>query len=233
MIATLSQWWAEMEALNQAFYIAAMFFSVIFLWQFIASLIGIGGGDADAEVDVDADVDVDAGVDIDADADIDGDLDHAEAMAASDAVSTLQAFRLLSLRAILAFCMLFFWAGALYLDSGQSTTISLLYATGWGGLAWGVITVLINLLYRLTETGTARISTSVGTAGSVYMDIPADGLGKVRTVVSGRMTMVDARAAGRIAIQAGTPVRVVRMLDRSTVEVAVVKSAESERNDQE
>ena len=218
-----------MDALNQAFYIAAMFFSVIFLWQFIASLIGIGGGEADAEVDVDADIDVD----VEVDADIDGGLDHAEAMAASDAASTLQAFRLLSLRAILAFCMLFFWAGALYLDSGKSTTISILYATGWGVLAWGVITVLINMLHRLTETGTASISSSVGTTGSVYMDIPSDGLGKVRTVVSGRVSAVDARAAGGTAIPAGTPVRVVRVLDGTTVEVAGIRSAESERNDQE
>ena len=78
-------------------------------------------------------------------------------------------------------------------------------------------------LRHLQETGTRRLVTCVGTPGTVYMDIPKGGTGKVRTVVSGSVAFVPARTAGGKALKAGTPVRVRRMLDASTVEVEEAK----------
>jgi membrane protein implicated in regulation of membrane protease activity len=72
---------------------------------------------------------------------------------------------------------------------------------------------------RMQETGTRQLATAVGERGTVYMDIPAGGTGKVRTVVSGTVSFVDARSADREALKAGTPVRVRRLLDPSTIEV--------------
>jgi hypothetical protein len=56
----------------------------------------------------------------------------------------------------------------------------------------------------------------------VYADIPAGGTGQIRTLVSGVVTVVAARAAGGEALKAGTPVKVRRCLDATTVEVEKV-----------
>ena len=95
----MNEWWNSLDALNKAFYMGAGFFSLILLWQFLTSLIGMGGDGAD--------------IDVDADLDVDGlDLDDIEAGAIEEAGETIAAFKILSLRAILAFCTLFCWAAA-------------------------------------------------------------------------------------------------------------------------
>lgn len=216
------EWWTKLDTGNQVFYGLAAFFSIVFLWQFISSLVGLAGGAADVEAEVDTDVDTDAGVDV----------DEIEAHSPEEAAETVTAFRLLSIRAILAFCTLFCWAGALYYE-GHGLPMVILIALGWGLGGWLLMTVVINLMRRLAETGTARLSTCVGTRGSVYMDIPAGGLGQVRVKVSGAISMVGARAAGGEQLEAGTAIRVLRTLDHSTVEVEPIQSREEGKEDEE
>jgi hypothetical protein len=211
----MMDWWNDLSTLNQVFYGAAAFFSLIFAWQFIASLIGLAGGEMDVgEHDVDGDVDFHAehpGV------------DAVEGHSAVDAAESVHAFRILSVRAILAFFTLFSWAAALYLDADKPLTSTLILALAWGLAAWVFVAVLIHWLRKLAETGTQQLVTCVGKRGSVYLDIPAEGQGEVRVNVSGVISMVKARAAGGKEIKAGTPVRVVRMLDGSSVEVQPVE----------
>ena len=202
----------EMAVITQVFYVAAAFFSVIFIWQFVASLIGLSGGEMDVDGAVDADFDIDA-------------VDAADAAGAGDAIDSLDAFRLFSIRAILAFCTLFFWAGAMYLDQRVYRPLALAYAFGWGLAGWFVVTLLVNWMRKLAETGNPQIASCVGTRGAVYMDIPADGIGKVRVTVTGAMSMVDARSEGRVAIEAGTAVEVLSIIDDFTVEVRAINSA--------
>lgn len=191
------EWWNELGGLTQGFYAVASFFSLIFLLQFIVSLIGLGGGDMDVEVDADVDVDLDIG-------------------------ETMGAFKAFSLRAAIAFCMLFGWGGGMYLERGVPTSHAMLYATGWGLSGWLVVSVMLYWMRKMTETGTPRISTCVGTRGSVYMDISAGGTGEVRVLVSGAISTVKARSAGGGEMKAGTAIRVLRMLGPGTVEVAGV-----------
>ena len=200
----MMDWWKALETINQVFYAAAAFFSVVFLWQFISSLIGLAGTDADVDADIDGDADLD--------------LDDIEAHSIEEAAESTMAFRIFTVRAILAFFTLFAWAGALYLDAGRSVGDSLARAMAWGFAAWLFIALLINWLRRLAETGTPKLSTAVGQRGSVYLDIPDGGQGEVRVLVSGAMSLVKARTAGG-AMKAGTPVRIVRVLDAGSVEV--------------
>ncbi|MGB2821394.1 MAG: NfeD family protein [Phycisphaerae bacterium] len=220
-----------MSTLNQVFYGAAAFFSLIFAWQFIASLIGLAGGDMDVDHDVDGDVDLHADVDGDFHAEHPG-VDAVEGHSAADVAESLHAFRILSVRAILAFFTLFSWAGAMYLDAGKPLGNTLILALVWGLAAWVFVAVLIHWLRKLAETGTQQLSTCVGKRGSVYLDIPAEGQGEVRVNVSGVVSMVKARAAGGRQIKAGTPVQVVRMLDGSSVEVQPVEP-EAQENGKE
>ena len=199
----MHEWWANLSGVNQVFYLVSAFFSVIFLWQFLASLVGLSGGEADVDATFDAEASPEG----------------IEAHSFEDAAETSAAFRLVSLRAILAFCTLFSWAMALYLDMNTPMGTSLLYAFLWGAAGWVMVALMIHMLLKLSETGTRKLSSCVGKLGTVYMNIPARGRGRVRVMVSGAMSTVPARSHTDEPLQAGTDVRVLRVLDNLTVEV--------------
>ncbi len=207
----MGEWWNGLDGLVRAFYVAAGFFSLIFLWQFLSSLIGLAGEGADVDVDMDMDVDIDA-----------FDLDGVEAGSIEEAAESIAAFRVISIRAMLAFCTLFSWASAMYLDGDKPVSTALLLGTLWGLAAWGAVALVVNWMRKLAETGNMKIATCVGMPGSVYLDIPADGAGEIKILVSGVMTCVKARTAGEQALPAGTPIKVIRKLDATTVEVSGV-----------
>ncbi len=208
------EWWQNLETVTQWFYGSAIFFSAIFLWQFITSLIGLSGAeDMDIDADIDADVDMDAG--------------DIEAGSAGDAADSVAAFRLLSLRAVLAFLTLFFWAAAMHHDAGKSLTWSIAYGTFWGMGAFVLMAMALNLMRKMAETGNPRLQTCVGMRGTVYLDIPADGTGEARVTVSGVVSHVKARSADGQPLKAGTPINVVRTLGPTTIEVNPVEETES------
>jgi len=211
-------WWRGLDPVNQWFYVSAAFFSVFFGWQLIAALLGLAGGE---EADVDADAEA---ADIDQDAHMDF-----EQGAVADAGETVAAFKLLSIRSILAFLTLFSWAGALYLNAGADLTRGLIYAICWGLGALLVVASIFHLMRRMTETGSPRIATCVGTRGTVHLDIPADGQGEARVVVSGAVSHVKARAVGGGQIKAGTPIRVTRSLGPMLIEVELVEENQTEK----
>jgi len=212
----MSEWWAGLTALNRAFYYAAVFFGVLFLWQIIASLIGLGEHEADADVDADVGVDHDVTYD---------DFEHG---ADADGVESSVAFRLLGARSVITFFTLFTWGGAMYMDRGVGVTAALAYGMLWGLAGMFIIAGLFYGLRKLSETGTGDLGSCVGTQAVVYLNIPADGRGEIRTKVSGVMTHVKARGAGGGAIEAGRPVRVVKRLTQTTVEVEPIESKETE-----
>lgn len=220
----MAEWWNGLSLVNQWFYGGAAFFSLFFVWQLLAVLIGMGGEDVDADVDADFggrfDADV-AGGDVDVDMEFDT---SAEEFDVGDAAQSTAAFRLLSFRSILAFCTLFCWAGALAMNQGASRTASLVFAVFWGLVAMVLVALLFMFMRRMTETGTMNIATSLGTRGTVYYDIPVGGFGEVRATVSGTLTHLKARVAGGDALRAGTPVRITRILGPGAVEVTIEKS---------
>jgi membrane protein implicated in regulation of membrane protease activity len=203
---TFTTWWNSLLPLNQWFYVAAVFFSVFFLWQLAMALIGIGGGESDVDTHVDQ---------------------AWEHHTPDDASHTMSVFKLFSLRSILAFFTLFTWAGALYLNLDKSVPAALTYAVFWGLAAFVLVSLLLNLMRRMTETGNIRVATCVGSAATVYLDIPPGGEGEIRVPVSGVMTHLKARATAASPLKAGTPVRVVRVTGPNSVEVELPSQSSS------
>jgi len=216
----MNEWWTGLTTLNQFFYVAATFFSVFFVWQMIMAIVGLGGGE---DVDVDTDMGADVDVDVDADADVHG--GHV------DADSTIAAFRLVSVRSVLAFCTLFAWAGALYQNGGMTPSASMGLALLWGVGAMLVVAKVLQWLLGLTESGTSNLATCVDTRGTVYLDIPSNGQGEVRVTVSGALSLVKARGAGGQAIRAGTPIRVVQLAGPRLVEVESLEPADEGKDE--
>ena len=192
----------------------AILFSIMFGWQLLATLFGHFGG---AE-NVDAGA---AGHDIGAGGHDVGAAGHDAQDAAFHGADTVASFKLLSIRSVTAFGMLFGWAGVLYSRQGNPPAGNLViaYSLVWGFVGMLIVSAIFYFLMRMTETGTRRLVTCVGQRGLVYMDIPAGGTGQVKTIVSGIVTFVPARAVGGEPLKAGTPVTVKRLLDSTTVEV--------------
>lgn len=205
----MGAWWDSLTRVNQGFFCAAAFFSVFFLWQMLAALFGLGGEDAGHDAS-------------DAGGGVDGNADQFDSGAQVDATETVVAFKLLSIRAIVTFCTLFSWGGALYLSRGDGLARSMGISVIWGLAGMGSVALVLSLLPKLAHTGTTRLASSVGTRGAVYLDIPKGGLGEVRVEVSGVIAYVKARACGGGAIKTGTQVIVKRALDETTVEVEAV-----------
>ncbi|MHC4718662.1 MAG: hypothetical protein ACYS5V_16970, partial [Planctomycetota bacterium] len=158
-LAGMWDWWSGLSGLIKGFYVAAFCFSGLFLWQLIGALVGLAGSE-DMDVDGGADVDVDVGVDMD--------VDHPEFEhgAIVDGAETVAAFKLLSIRSVLAFLMLFTWAGALYMDKGDSVSVAMLKALLWGTASMLVVAGIFYLFRRMTEMGSQRIGTCLGTRGT-------------------------------------------------------------------
>lgn len=216
-MADWTQWWQGLSVLNQWFYIGAAFFSVLFLWQLISGFMGL--------IDLD-DMDISHG-----DA---GGFDHVE-VSSHDAPShvphgheTVGDFKLLTFRSILAFFTLFTWAGALYLTNDVAPLWGVSYAMLWGLAAMSIVALIFWLLQRLVETGTPNLATCVGTRGVIYLDVPVRGDGEARVMVSGAVSHVKARAIGGGAIKAGTPVRVLRAVSATTIEVEPIEQPSSD-----
>jgi hypothetical protein len=205
----LVTWWATLQPMNQWFFVAAVFFTVFFLAQMFMALAGLSSSDADLDAQT-------------------GDtLAHDSPHDAQDSV---MAFKLLSVRSVLAFFTLFTWAGSLYMSRGIPVPRALTYALIWGLAAMFLVSLLLHLLSRMTETGTMRITSCVGGEATVYLNIPAGGTGEIRVMCGGVITVLKARGQDGKAIAAGTPVRVCRVIDGTTVEVETnqVSSARKE-----
>jgi len=216
----MAAWWASLSSLNQTFYALAVFFSALFAWQLVSSFSALGETEAGID-DVDASVDdVDAPDAVEGDAGVD-DLDGDDFDQDSESVAT---FRLLSIRSVLAFGTLFSWAGALYLQRSLFPGLALLRALLWGLAGMVTVALFFWLLPRLTEEGTANLDTAVGQVGTVYLDIPEDGAGQVKVLVSGTVSFVRARSRDGRYLPAGTGVRVIGRLDGSTIEVEPVEA---------
>ena len=204
----MAEWWTNLGNVAQAFYIAAGFFSALMAWQLVAAIMGLSG---DTGFDVDG---VDGGIDADG-------MDHPEFEhgAHVDGIETIASFKLLGFRSILAFLTLFSWSGALYFAKGEPAAKVLLISTGWGFGAMVIVALVLWWLQRLTESGNPQLATAVGTEGTVYLDIPAAGIGEAKVTVSGVLSHVRARGEGGVEIKTGTPIRVTRVIGPRTIEV--------------
>lgn len=203
-------WWNGLTELNRILYGLALLVTVPFLWQLVAALLGLSH---DGDVgDAASGADHDMGGGHDAAADTGGD-------ATGDSAATMLAFELLSVRALLTFFTLFFWAAGLYLEQGRTLTRVFAAATGWGAAGMASVAVLLHFLPRLAHSGNRDLATALGSEATVYLDIPAGGTGEVRALVGGAVCHVKARTADGTAVKAGAAVRIRGRVGQTTLVV--------------
>lgn len=207
----MQEWWAGLESTTRFFYGMAAFFSVFFLWQMVAAFLGLTGDDVDVG---DADVDI-------SDLDASDDFDH------QDVVESSQAFKILSLRSIITFFTLFSWGSALYTADGMPVVKAMGISSVWGLAGMFSIAVIFWGMGKLTETGTKDAASCMGQIGTVYLNIPADGFGEVKTSISGAVEHIKARSVSGEALPSGTQVRIVQVVDQTLVGVEKLMEKEN------
>ncbi|MEE9367358.1 MAG: hypothetical protein V3V05_00685 [Pontiella sp.] len=196
----MNEWWNNLAGITQFFYGMAAFFSVFFLWQIIGAFLGLDG---------DADVgDADIG-DMDAPADIDFD----------DVVESSEAFKILSLRSIITFFTLFSWGSALYTTDGVEVVKAMGISCIWGLAGMLAIAAIFYVMGKLSETGTKDMTASKGQTGVVYLNIPEEGYGEIKTTVNGVPEHVKAKSVDGEAMPVGTQVQVVQVISQTLVAV--------------
>lgn len=209
----MEAWWEGLTFLTKVFAISALAFSAVFLVQLIMMLLGI---DSDSHADM-------GGADIHDFHDVHGihgsDADHAVAGVT---------FTFVSVRSLMAFGTLFSWAGALYLAGGTHPILAIVYSFLWGLGAMFAVSVLLYYLLRMQETGNLDLWKAIGETGTVYINIPADGAGKVRVKVDKTLCFVNAQSKSGEPLFAGTAVKVVGLLDPRTIQVQPVDRLEED-----
>ncbi len=145
-----------------------------------------------------------------------------------DLSSTDVSFKMLSVLGAVSFLMLFGLAGRAMLATvpGQALpALGVAVAAGAAGM-W-MIAKMFTVMMKLQSCGLSNPQNAVGREGSVYLNIPANDMGKVKISVNGRLSVLDARSEKRVVIETGTRVRVARVVDGSMLMVEPVDQEEN------
>lgn len=234
----METWWQGLGFVNQLLFSSAIFFSLLFIWQLISTIMGLdsgdhgdmamdGLGDADDIPDIHGDIGAEGLGDADDASNIqtgsglvhgghvgDTPIAHADDLAAGQVT-----YSLVTIRSIIAFGTLFSWASAIFLASGYNIMVALLIGLIWGALGMFLVSFALYKLVQMQEIGTRSTANAIGEEGIVYINIPAKGSGQVRVICDGAVSFINATSKTGAPISAGSKVRVVGLADERTLEV--------------
>jgi len=188
------------------FWAFALVGTLFFAFRMVAMIVGGFGADVDG-----------SGADaLPHDGDAAAHAHHSDALQASES-----AFKLVSVNSLTGFFMMFGWSGlAAHKQFGLGATASFLVAFTVGLAAMAITALLFKFMMKLNSGGDRfSVSKAVGVNGSVYMQIPAGGRGRVQIVVNNVTRQIDAVAEDGKAIDSFVDVTVVRAVDPRTVSV--------------
>ncbi len=193
----------------------------VLVCQFLLTLIGLGGEDADAGGDH-GDFAGDHGdfggdhVDVGHDhiADHHVDMDHADQFGS-------WFFAMLSVKSIVAAVAFFGLGGLIGTSAGLSQYLAFVAALAAGAVAMFIVAWLMNMLHKLSSEGNVRIESAVGETATVYLGIPPnrEGAGKVTVKIQDRTMEYQAVTMKERELRSGERVTVVGIVSSDTLEV--------------
>ncbi len=145
----------------------------------------------------------DADTGIGADSDIDFDTQH---------VDPDVGFRLLSMHGLSSFFMMFGLVGlAFYRQSQVGVIISIIGAVAAGMVSVWVMSKIFQGATRLQSSGTLKTADALGSTGTVYLNIPKGGIGRISINFNNHLREFDASEKDGNEVSTGTPVRVIKV----------------------
>ncbi len=218
-------WWNELTGLQQAFAYIAIPATMIMVFQFFMSFLGLAQGNgadgidgAEDLADGDVDVDFDDGIpddiadnepqDIYDDHLVDTIHEHT-----NDSGSKTDSLKLFTLRGIIAFLSIGGWMGVAAIEWGIPIPGAVLLAliAGWMALyfvAWSLRAVL-----RLQQSGNIVLNNAIGVTGEVYIPIPPikSGAGKISIIIQDRLSEINAVTDAERTLRTGEKVTVMNV----------------------
>jgi membrane protein implicated in regulation of membrane protease activity len=195
-------WWAELSPVMRILWAVTLSASLIFIIQSILTFVG---ADADSSFDTDVDLSGDG-----------SDLSNI------DGGSNLYTFR-----NFVNFILGFGWSAILLQNSIASVPLLILVSVIVGIALVVAVMYLFKWLASMQQSGNIDVNKSAkGCEGTVYLTIPAAraGEGKVQISINGAVREYDAVTESDSALKSGTPIRVVDVVNASTLLVEETNS---------
>ncbi len=197
------EWWNSMTLVSQIFYCIAIPSTLLLLIQTILMLIGMGEDAADAASDV-GEVDVPDG-------------DAADGVFGGNEVTDipddfgLDGLRILTVRGIIAFLVVFSWVGIVLESVGAQLFITIPVAAVCGFATMVLLAFLMRAVMKLRSDGNIDTRNAIGTSGKVYLTVPParSGEGKVQLILQGSFVELGAVTDDEVAIPTGSEIVVV------------------------
>lgn len=192
ILLSLGDWWVALSGPQQVFWGISIVFSILFVIQFVFSLIGLDAdADIDGDMDMSGDLDTDPGFGMDAD------------------------FTVFSVRSIIAFFTFFGWTGVLILNAGGDLMTALGFSFLSGTVAMLIVGYLIYLFSKLSEDGNIDMENALLNTGEVYLTIPGEesGQGKIHITVNNSFREINAVTKNFAPLPTGSRIRVIEIID--------------------
>ncbi len=195
------EWWNSLSIISQIFTCIAVPSTLVLLIQTATMLIGFGD---DSDIPDDTEVEFDADVD-----DIPHDFEG------------LDGLRIFTVRGMVAFLVVFGWVGTVLDSSGAGILATVSVAALCGFLMMVVLAFLLRAVMKLRSDGNLDNRNTVGTAGKVYLTIPASrsGEGKVQVMLQGTYAEINAVTDEAEPIKTGTEVIVTGVSGQTSLVV--------------
>lgn len=192
----MSEWWGGLSFEQQIYYAIAIVATVLVVFQTLLLLVGGVDDLADA-----------------GDVDMDGPDAHPSGIA------------IVSSRTVTAFFVGFGWTGVV--AAGNQPELAVVAAIVMGLLFAAVILYLMRALHGLRHSGSLDYHNAVGAIGTVYLPIPEamGGGGRIQVMVQGRLRVVQALTRNHERIETRARVRVVDLVDETTLLVEPLAGA--------
>lgn len=231
----MTEWWDQLSTISKFFYYVAIPSTTVLFIQSILTMIGFGmsaDADMDFDTDMDADFDVDMDVDFEPEMALDGDMDggfnldlNGDGLDEFEVIAGVADFRFVTFRGIIAFLTMFGWVGAALANAGAHVAIVLILALIAGLTSMFIIAMMFYGISKLQSSGNISYRNAIGRAATIYIPVPPNknGFGKIQMTLQERLVEVNAVTESDTMIGTGEAVRVIDMLNATTVVVERLK----------
>ena len=179
-----------MESLQQAFWICALVASAIFVIQFILTIIGMDHSDMDVDFD------------------------------GHDTMDLGDGLNLFTVKNFIGLLLGFGWGGVCLYDTITSPTLLILVSILIGLIFVFLFVLIYKQTRKLEADGTFNINDCLGKSASVYLRVPAGGIGKGKIQISINGSVHEILAiTDEDEIPSGQMVAITEVLDSETVKV--------------
>lgn len=195
----MTEWWTSLDLFMKILWCIAIASSLIFIIETVLTFIG-----ADVDMDMDTDFDM-------PDGGFEGD----------------PSMNLYTFRNLVNFLLGMSWTAILLQEQIASKALLMVIAFAVGALLVFAVMMMFKGLSKMQQSGNIDLyKSAVGCNGKVYLTVPAErkGSGKVQISINDSIREYDALTDSEDDLKTGTSIKVVEVLDASTLLVEEINS---------